>query len=228
MATADVKRVELDRELSDDEVWRFMHTRRPLESLAGEVAWARRRVRELEEAKVARGRFAVERLEPDGVALEDEVKLESPALLDYFQGAEVAMLMAVTIGPRLEEEVNHLFARDEAAKALVLDAAGSAFLRGVGEQVHREAFFEARDEGMTTGPCLSPGGAFWDLTGQRTIFHALPLEQIGLQLLKSCFMRPRKSNTKVLPMGRDLTFRFSPDDSHCRLCTARYCLARRE
>lgn len=83
------------------------------------------------------------------------VEVDRPALLDYFQGAEVALLMAVTIGPRLEEEVNHLFARDEAAKALVLDAAGSAFLRGVGEQVHREAFFEARDEGMTTGPCLS-------------------------------------------------------------------------
>lgn len=228
MATANVKRLELDGDLTDDEVWRFLHTRRPLESLAEEVAWARERVQELGQPKVARCRFAVERLEPDGVVLEEEVKLESAALLDYFQGAEVAMLMGITLGPQLEEEVNHLFAQDEAVKALVLDAAGTALLRRAGDHVHREAFLEARSEGMTTGPCLSPGGAFWDLTGQRTIFHALPLEQIGLQLLKSCFMRPRKSNTKVLPMGRHLTVRFNPDDSHCKFCTARYCLARRE
>lgn len=226
--STEVKRLELDIDLKDDDIWRYMHTRRPLESLAEEVAWARERVRELEEAKVAQRRFAVERLEPYGVVLEGDIKLESAALLDYFQGAEVALLMAVTIGPRLEEEVNRLFAQDQAVKALVLDAAGSAFLRRAGEHVHREAFLEAWEEGMTTGPCLSPGGAFWDLTGQRTIFQALPLDRIGVQLLESCFMRPRKSNTRVLPMGRHLKVKFHPDDSHCKLCKARYCLARRE
>jgi hypothetical protein len=228
MTTASVERLQVPHELNDAEVWRYMHTKRTVDTLSEQISWARGRALELGQPQVARRRLAVERLDPDGIALEDGVKLESEGLLKYFQGAETVMLIGITIGPQVEEEVDRLFGQGEPVKALVLDAAGSALLDKAGGQVHREAFVDAQSKGLRTGPCLGPGGAFWDLTGQRTFFRALPLESMGLRLLKSFFMCPRKSNTRVLPMGKDLKVESNPDESHCRYCSNRYCLARRE
>jgi len=216
--------LEVDRE----EVWRYMHTRNPLPSLDAEVDWARGRVRELAQPKAATLRLAVEGLGPGGVVLDGGVKLESPRLSQYFQGAEYATLMGLTIGPQAEEEANGLFAKGDMVKGLALDSAATALVHRVSDQLHRRAFSEAEKEGMKTGPCLSPGGAAWDLTGQRVLFPLLHLEELGLRLLESCFMYPRKSVTRVLPMGRELAVRASPDESRCRYCTNTYCLARRE
>ncbi len=216
--------LEVDRE----EVWRYMHTRNPLRSLDEEVEWARRRARELAQPKAATLRLAVEGLEPGGVVLDGGAKLESSSLPEYFQGAEYATLMGLTIGPQAEEEANGLFAEGDMVKGLALDAAATALVHRISDQLHRQAFSEARKGGMKMGPCLSPGGAAWDLTGQRALFPLLRLEELGLRLLESCFMYPRKSVTRVLPMGRELVVRSSPDESRCRYCTNTYCLARRE
>jgi hypothetical protein len=216
--------LEVDRE----EVWRYMHTRNPLRSLDKEVDWARKRARELAQPKAATLRLVVEGLEPEGVVLNGGAKLESPRLSEYFQGAEYATLMGLTIGPQAEEEANGLFAKGDMVKGLALDAAATALVHRVSDQLHRQAFGEAEKGGMKMGPCLSPGGAAWDLTGQRVLFPLLHLEELGFRLLESCFMYPRKSVTRVLPMGRELVVRSSPDESRCRYCTNTYCLARRE
>ena len=228
MTGAVVLREDFSLDLERDEVWRYMHTRNPLESLTGEVDWAIERVRELARPKAATLSLAVESLEPDGVVLEGGAKLESAKMSGYLKGAEVVTLMGQTIGPDAEEEVDRLFEQGEMVKGLVLDSAASALVHSISDQLHMKAFDEAQSWGMRVGPCFSPGGTFWDLTGQRVLFPLLHLEEMGLRLLESCFMYPRKSNTRVVPLGRGLEVRVNPDESRCKWCANKHCLARRE
>lgn len=228
MAQSVLLKTGFSLDLKRDIVWRYMHTRKTVDSLNDEVDWAIGRVKELAEPKAGFLRLGVVSIDDKGISLEGGVELESPALRSFFQGAEVGLLVGFTIGPGPEEEANELFTRGDMVKGLVLDSAASALAHSIADQVHRDAFVAARREGLRTGPCLSPGSPYWDLTGQRALFSALRLDKLGMRLLTSCFIYPRKSQTRVIPQGRDLVVRSNPDESHCNYCTNKYCLARRE
>jgi hypothetical protein len=226
MPLARVATIDTINNLSDGDIWRFMQTRRRVDGLSGDVAWAREHVQMLGRPQAATRTLAVENVESDGISLEGGIRLESEKLPAFFDGAESAILMAITIGPLVEAEVDRLFGENQPVKALVLDAAGSALLHRATSQVHHKLFIEAHQSGYKTGACLGPGGAHWDLSGQRAIFKSLPLDEMGFRLLSSCFMYPRKSSTRVMPIGRNLKVVSTPEESHCKYCTNKYCLAR--
>lgn len=122
-------------------------------------------------------------------------------ILDYdetnkhpiFQDAEKVALCICTIGPALENEINHLMGQNEMVRALILDSFGSEAAEEAAIQSDRIIADKAREMSLWPSKRYSPGYGKWDVKEQKYIFQVLPGKDIGVILTESCMMIPRKS-----------------------------------
>lgn len=129
----------------------------------------------------------------------------------------------VTIGRDLEQRVTALLAEGEATHALLLDAAGSAAAEEAAGELERLL------RGERPSRRFSPGYGSWPLTAQRALFDLLPHAEIGVRLLPSCLMTPRKSVSFALWLGagEDLATGEEPGSVRCETCGLVSCPYRR-
>ncbi len=226
MKTAPTIREDLAVEVTDADIWRSLLTKRRLEALNGAVDHAREEALTIATPKVIYRHIPVVEAGAGRVTLEGGLAIESAEMAPYFDGADTAVARVLTVGPVLEERVQELFSKDKFMEAMVLDAAASAMVSATFRRGHLLLHEEVAGWGWETRPCLRPGSSYWDIQGQRLLFKALPAEQIGVKLLDSCFMLPRKSQSTLMPAGKGLVVKANPTDSYCRLCRVPKCLAR--
>lgn len=151
----------------------------------------------------------------------------SKKLSVLFAGAERLVVAAGTIGEALENEVARLFAASEYMDAVTLDAIGSVATEEACQYLRSVVCRRYGDgEGLKVGPSLSPGYQYWDLHDQKVIFDLIPAAEIGVALTESCLMHPRKSESIVIPLGRELRVTAEEDEPPCRFCDRRDCPAR--
>lgn len=151
------------------------------------------------------------------IVLDDGAAFEGPLAARALAGAEKIALAVCTIGPALEERMNQLFAEDP-VRAMALDGAGTAALRGVSRAVVAEVRGIAEEHGWGSGMRAQPGQEGWSIWQQRVIFERLPADEIGVGLTDSCLMIPRKSVSFVVGMGPDMR----PDAVACDFCSKRH------
>lgn len=132
-------------------------------------------------------------------------------ILDYdetnkhpiFQDAEKVALCICTIGPALENEINHLMGQNEMVRALILDSFGSEAAEEAAIQSDRIIADKAREMSLWPSKRYSPGYGKWDVKEQKYIFQVLPGKDIGVSLTESCMMIPRKSVSFRINFYRD-------------------------
>lgn len=111
----------------------------------------------------------------------------------------------VTIGADLEREVSSLLSKSETTRALLLDAAGSAAAEEAADLMEGciRAGVVTHTAGRATGRSrrFSPGYGRWPVTAQRAVFAVLSADRIGVRLLPSCLMSPRKSVSFAVWLG---------------------------
>ncbi len=183
-----------------------------------------------------------ERAEPRGIVTdvgahefariyEGEGRNEHPSPLEeIFPRAEALVLFAVTLGEGLSGRASALFAEGRLALGATLDAAASeatelagVFLDGL---LERQLRAEKRVGTSSRALRYSPGYCGWDITGQRALFDALRPGDIGLQLNRSCLMRPLKSISGVVVIGPPEVHEFTDDYAFCSECRTRDCRRR--
>jgi len=136
----------------------------------------------------------------------------------HLAGKERVYLCLVTIGGALERKVEQMKGEGDLARALVLDAYGSAAAEACADAA--EAMIEA-ETGWTFDPRFSPGYGSWGLEEQRWILEVLEAEKLGVSLTEGLMMVPRKSVTFALaevPPGRERS-----DATNCRVCGMKNC-----
>lgn len=164
-----------------------------------------------------------------GIArFDSDAVLEGRMLGHLLEGAEGAVFLIATAGPDIERRVSELFAADETLAAFVLDAAGSAAAMAVFSSVVATIGEGLARDGRRIGPCLKPGTDAWGIEGQRPIFSVLPAHEIGVRLLDSLLMHPQKTQSGIIPYGRELRIVDEPGSSPCRRCSAARCPMRIE
>jgi hypothetical protein len=118
----------------------------------------------------------------------------------------------VTAGARLEERISELTARGETTDALILDSMGSAAAEEAADRlgaciVNQRPAADAKPDPATSVASLScrisPGYGRWPLTAQASLFERLPGQALGIKLLPSLLMVPRKSISFAMWMGAD-------------------------
>ncbi|MBI4705804.1 MAG: hypothetical protein HY744_32320 [Deltaproteobacteria bacterium] len=130
----------------------------------------------------------------------------------------------VTAGGLIEERARARAASGELARAVLLDAAGSAAAEEAADRLG------ARIAGAAgTGPCapalcrLSPGYGRWTLAWQPAVFALLPHREIGVSLLPSLLMVPQKSISFAMWLGASGPLgRGRAECARCRLARCRY------
>lgn len=139
----------------------------------------------------------------------------------------------VTIGGGLEARSTEMLRRGEVTEALLLDAAGSA---AVEEAADRLGALIAGDRGDELGDVglrashlscrISPGYGRWPIASQRALFGILSHEILGVELLPTMLMTPRKSISFAMWLGADA--RPIAGLSGCTRCELESCRYRRE
>ncbi len=112
-----------------------------------------------------------------------------------FQDAEKVALSVCTIGHEIDKHIDELFKKDETLNALIFDAIGSEAINQVALQTDHFLAFKARKMNLWASKRFSPGYKQWELNEQKFVFQKVPAQKIGVKLLESFMMIPRKSTS---------------------------------
>jgi hypothetical protein len=153
------------------------------------------------------------------------------AVVGLLLGAtERIALFAATIGRRISERIEELFAANEYALGSMLDSVASMAADNAADTL--ASWYRAglrkqagAHEDLAVLP-YSPGYCGWHITGQRQLFAWLAPENIGISLNPSCMMSPLKSVSGALLAARPEVHLFKPRFSYCPDCRQRSCIGR--
>lgn len=133
---------------------------------------------------------------------EPALRWSAPAALAELAGAEKAALIALTVGPELEEEATACFRRGEYLRGLVLDVIGGIAVHRLANLVRGYVSREARAEGLSAGRPSGPGYDGWPLEDLPELVAAAGGPALGLRLTSGLMLSPQKSLCLVVPWFR--------------------------
>jgi len=120
------------------------------------------------------------------------------------EGADMAVVCVMTIGPGVDREVSRRFADGDSLGGMLLDVMGTAALASAGINLRNRL---ERDEVTTRGLSMTapfgPGQCRWDLRDQQALFSLVDAQSIGVSLDESCLMNPKKSVSSIVGIGEE-------------------------
>ena len=142
--------------------------------------------------------------------------------------AERLVIGLVTAGAEIEERAGALAKQGHATWAVLMDAAGSAAAEEAANRLGaRIVEAAARSPAALDVPCrLSPGYGRWTLASQPLLFARLPHRDLGVELLPSMLMVPRKSISFAMWLGA--AERPAAGLAGCASCALETCRYRRK
>jgi len=132
------------------------------------------------------------------VTLEGSESLNSERISYVLSNCESVVIFAVTIGPRLEQEVATYIETGNMFEAFVLDASGSTAAEGLADHLSQHVKNIVRKDGQKTTDRYSPGYCEWSLDEQDIIFRILECDGMAIELNDSKLMIPHKSVSGVI------------------------------
>lgn len=151
--------------------------------------------------------------------------IEGEQIRSHLGDAEIAVVMAVTIGSAIEEEIDKLFITKEYTKGLMMDAAATTATEMIADQLNRYIDEMAAKKGYKTTWRFSPGYGDWPLTQQTKLVKAIHADQIGIAITTSLMLVPRKSVTAIIGLKKDAEPSCGP--SGCAGCSMGDCASRK-
>lgn len=156
-----------------------------------------------------------------GVILSDEpMTLEGRAITRHLSSSRAVAVLAVTVGEELERESARHFQKGEYIEGLLLDAAATASVEHLADQLDRYIQKEAAREGLKTTWRFSPGYGDWPVTQQNAFCRIIRTGEIGLHATDHSMLMPRKSVTAIIGLAA-CTQRPKPEK--CRSCSLASC-----
>jgi hypothetical protein len=160
-------------------------------------------------------RFRVNGIQHHRLKLENDHCLSGPLITQQLAASSEIVAALCTIGPQLEAHISQVMPTD-LMRGLALDGVGSAAVEALANALCSQLEMEAKAAGMQTTVPLSPGMEGWPVeVGQQEIFALLEADSIGITLMPSQMMIPRKSLSMVVGVGRDVV----QSGSACDYCT---------
>lgn len=109
-------------------------------------------------------------------------------------------LVVCTVGPALDARIEQHTRTGESARAMVLDAIGSAAVEELADRSNGRICERALSAGLKPDVRRSPGYGRWAIEEQRLVFDELDPAEIGVTLTPSCLMNPSKSISYAVPL----------------------------
>ncbi|MCA9731133.1 hypothetical protein KC799_03330 [candidate division KSB1 bacterium] len=136
---------------------------------------------------------------------------------------ERAVLFAGTIGPAFDKWSKNTFDGGDPLAGFIIDLIGSELAENVAEWVHGKAGDYARENGLQFSNRYSPGYCGWSVAEQHQLFGFFPANFCGISLTESALMKPHKSVSGIIALGKEIKFKDYP----CDMCKATHCYKNR-
>lgn len=144
--------------------------------------------------------------------------ISSRFLAQKLAPAQGVIVMAATIGPRLEMRTKEYQAAGDTLASYLLDLAGSALVEGAYYSGFQQVEMAAAAAGLEATTPFGPGHSYWDnLADQEVLFSLVDAASIGITLTPSYLMLPRKSVSGISGIGKG----FATGEYHCQYCHLR-------
>ncbi|MBN3039822.1 MAG: hypothetical protein JW867_01705 [Candidatus Omnitrophica bacterium] len=140
-------------------------------------------------------RLKIKKISGAKLMLSEGISFESRLAVRILKGCQEALLMGVTAGQAVIEEIKRLSQKD-LSRAVIYDAVASestdACFGWIENYYHSQLSRESR---KLTGKRISCGYADFKLEYQKVIYRALNMKSLGINLTKSMILVPEKSAT---------------------------------
>jgi len=174
------------------------------------------------EPQVFMRKLAVRSLRHEKLELESGHILKGDWITQQFAPAEYIHAIICTVGQKIEIEATRNMDTD-IMMGLALDGVGSAGVEALATLVCKQIEDQAADAGLQTTVPFSPGMLSWSVDeGQPFIFEILADINNLVELTPSFLMRPRKSLSMLLGVGKELGVKGSTCDYCAMQGTCKY------
>jgi len=138
----------------------------------------------------------------DGRVVLGSMEFTGEMPIRVLEGADMAAVSVMTIGPGIDEEVSRRFAVGDSLGGMLLDVMGTVALASAGIRLKdRLETDEIAPRGLSMTAPFGPGQCRWDLRDQKALFMLVDAGSIGVTLDDSCLMNPKKSVSSVVGIG---------------------------
>lgn len=140
------------------------------------------------------------------------------SLLVRLAGTARSLLLAVcTLGQDIDRRVEEYSCAGLTAHAYFLDIAGTCIIEAAGRQLVGMVKKQLAGSGLMVTIPLGPGHSYWEnLQDQQIIYDLVKPSRIGVSILESGVMLPKKSVSMVMGIGRHLP---PSAANHCHYCS---------
>lgn len=139
-------------------------------------------------------------VDSEGVTLDTGVRFTSRDLARHLKGCDEALLLAATLGSKVDVAIRRL-ALTSVAEGAAAQAVAAALIESYCDSVQAKA----DTNGLAQRPRFSPGYGDWNLKEQKLFFPVLDCaKRIGLTLTDGLMMAPSKSVTAVIGLSEDV------------------------
>ncbi len=174
--------------------------------------------------RVAYEQLAVREVRHERILLENGHALTGPLVAGQLMTAEKVVVLLCTVGDAIEKLSLRTLESDP-VHSLALYGVGSAAAEALSTAACRCFGEQAARQGLLTTVPLSPGLEGWPVErGQPEVFRILDAAAIGVELLPSFLMRPVKSTSLVVGIGKQV----DTNARICDFCSRRYTCAFQE
>jgi len=169
--------------------------------------------------------FELRSVHTHGVRLAGELELTSRRLAKLMRKARALRLVMTTLGEEVTREVQRLVHEGCMPEAMALDAAATAAVHALTEELIRRSCNEAQARGLGTTIRYAPGYTGWNIGDIGPLFATLECDHVPVQLNAQLMMRPEKSLLSIIGLTND--GRIAAPLEQCRGCDLIRCSARK-
>lgn len=160
--------------------------------------------------------FAISKTTNEQMILEGGQALTSSLLVKLAGPARSILLIICTMGRAIDQRIEHYYRNGLSAHAYFLDVAGTCIIEAASRKLVKQIKSQVKSRDLETTIPLGPGHSYWNnLHDQRIIYELLKPEKIGITILPSGIMLPKKSLSMVIGIGRELP---PSKENHCYYC----------
>ena len=141
----------------------------------------------------------------------------------YMKGAEKIAVFICTAGAGFTEYSKRYNDEGDYLKGYVVDTYGSIVVEKAIDFIQGELEKQELENGLYITNRYSPGYCNWQVSDQKKLFSLLPDNNCGISLSESCLMRPIKSVSGIIGIGKNV----EKKSYACDICSNITCIYRK-
>ena len=127
-------------------------------------------------------------------------KVKSEQVLNFLEESPIVLIAAITLGSKIEEEIDQKFLSRDVAGGIALDSAAAVAIGQILDQMTGYINELVRGKGYKVFWRLSPGTGDWPASQQLDLANAAGGGQIGLSVTPGGMLVPRKTVTALFSL----------------------------